>query len=89
MATMLNVLIKWNCDRSAVTCNVEWKKSCWQPCRKKKAAPKTKSRAEKNSRARKKKVVSKKSRANGTVVPKKRVVPEKTNIVKKKLDEKN
>ena len=31
----------------------------------------------------------KKRGANRTVVPKKRVVPEKTNIVKKKVDEKN
>ena len=60
-----------------------------RPRQKKKVMPKTKSRAEKKQSRQKKKVVSKKSRANGTVVPKKRVVPEKTNIVKKKLDEKN
>ena len=51
--------------------------------------PKTKSRAEKKQSRQKKKVVSKKSRANGTVVPKKRVVPEKTNILKKELEDKN
>ena len=60
--------------------------------------PKTKSRANravtksraKKSRVRGKKVVpKKKSRANRRVVPKKRVVPEKTNVVKKKFDAKN
>ena len=100
--TGLNFLIKRNCDRSAVTYNVMPKTKSRAKLKTKLVVP-TKSRAEKResrqkkkkSRAENKRSCQKKLMGSWSCRTKvnsraeKKVVPEKTNVVKRKLDDKN